>query len=336
MDAEFNDKCILLRSFVWVTPKVIFEFSRYFQFYWTFVQALRRGTILLEFGRFVNSYFVLLHKFAEVFHGSSDWCITALRDDRTFFLIYRREYSILVALRPLQALQLIVPIMGPSRLLSIAMNGLPHHEQHQKAVHQVVSLAPRNLPSLKNLVEKLFSFIDMLKDMGFVEFKLNDKEYTGHYVCPRTFCASQIQCSVKSDRIDFEPQGDSVNKVLKVLLNSEFGTCEAKLAVVQFVIQLAVLQGKLLAAVIQFFAEMTTRAAQLEIDWMETMKSSCVTQRDNSVNFSFVGPKKCFKVRIGRKNDSSVEFNGFNESGAKKDFRTMKDVLTWVETLATL
>jgi len=103
-----------------------------------------------------------------------NWSISMLKEDGSFFIIFRRKYSLNVLLRPSNSFQITIPLWGPSNILMIPMMILPMYCNTRRVSHPVMRLHLSQLLLIKESIEEFFLDIDLLKSLGYKKYKLEE------------------------------------------------------------------------------------------------------------------------------------------------------------------
>jgi hypothetical protein len=108
---------------------------------------------------FLASSLVPLHRFYSVFTKgpvAEEWTIVGVRDDSSFYLIYRRAHSMNVVLRRSYMFEVIIPSVGCSKQLEIPLESFVKNPHGTKLSHIALKLHVNQLDEFRQRIERYF------------------------------------------------------------------------------------------------------------------------------------------------------------------------------------
>lgn len=325
------------------TPQINFSFSRHVQLKRYLQTILRSGSITFLFGSFLNSSFIPLQHFSNVFTGdpsNQKWSITDLCDDGSFFLIFQREMSINFMVRPAQMFQLIIPSIGKSKFLQIPLESLPILSHLAKLSHPTWKLHMNQLDEFKNAIEKFFHFRYLLGEVGFRQFVSNGQEVYSPFMVNIPYV--NIVCYIRPDKIEFDteipekvetPEVDIANNIKK-LLNFQFGDVETQILAIKFVKNIVAFDQRFVGFVMMLLAKLIEKTKELKFLWRATFESSAVMPEENKVVFNLSTEHGTSCVEIDRREgDLNPEIIGSSKSGNVMRIKSLRELFRWIQSI---
>ncbi|OHS98749.1 hypothetical protein TRFO_08763 [Tritrichomonas foetus] len=319
------------------TPHINFSFSHHVQLKQHLDSILRSGSISFLFGSFLNSSFVPLQYFYKTFMGDekSNWSVTALRDDGSFFLIFQREMSINFMVRPAQMFQLIIPSIGKCQVLQIPLEAMPKFCHLTKLSHTTLKLHLSQLIDFKHSIERFFNFRELLGKIGFASFRSNGHEVYSPFPVEVPFV--NISCYIRPTKIEFEADGADVElaKNIKIVLNYSFLDVDIQILMIRFIINILAFHQKFVDFIVQFMAKMTEKTQELSLDWNKTLELSAVLLSEQKVILNFTTTRQdVFFVEISQQEGEIIPLIvGIDKLGAETKFKSLKELTRWVDNL---
>lgn len=317
-----------------ITPQINFSFSKYVQLKRYLENILKSGTITFLFGSFLNSSFVPLQHFSNVFTGdpnNRNWSITGLCEDESFFLIFQREMSINFMLRPSQMFQLIIPPIGKSKVLQIPLESLPILCHLAKLSHPTWRLHMKQLDAFKIAIERFYHFRKLLGEVGFGQFVSNGQEVYSPFMVDIPYV--KITCYIKPDKIEFETEGPDIEiaKNIKTLLNHDFCDVETQILAIRFVRNLVSFDQRFVGYVLVFIAKMVDKSKDLRISWKATFESSPVLFEENKVLFNLCTDHGTSHIEFDRREgNANPEIIGCSKNGNIR-IKSTRELFKWIE-----
>jgi hypothetical protein len=188
------------------------------------------------------------------------------------------------------------------------------------------------LDEFKNIIEMFFKCRDELVEIGFVGFRLSDGELTATH--PKGPGSVRVRCILKDLNAGFEVDGEGdLAKPVRHLLTHEFGPPLVQIAVARFVIGLFDCESKFLAVVVQFLGAMVARSNDLDSDWGQSMAESTVIAAEHRAVLQIAAVCASLSVEFRKTpGERQIEILAIDEDGAGAKFKTVKDLLRWVDS----
>jgi hypothetical protein len=321
-----------------ITPQVHFQFGRDIAIRRFLVHLVKTRQIRTYFGSFLNTAFIPLHRLWTVFcEGTkrADWSVDALRDDRSFFLIYQRIHSANLVLKPSQVFQMIVPTIGRSTLLQIPLGALARCRHTANLSHVTLKLNMTELDQFKGIVEDFFGWRDRLVDLGFTGFRLSEGELGCTH--PRNIGSLRVRCLLRKTSAVFEVDGEGdLPRAMRTLVGIDFGSTDHQIGVIGFLLSLFDFEPRLLAMVVQLIIAIAARATTFGVDWGESMTQSKASPADGTAMVRIVGDKTSFTTEFTRATgDRPIEVIATDAGGSRAKCKNMKTLTKWIDALGT-
>ena len=330
-------------------PHIMFQFSRYVPLKQHLENILRSGTISFLFGSFLNSSYAPLQHFSEIFKDNeynadchdqkkSNWTISALRDDGSFFLIFQKEMSINFMLRSAQMFQLIIPSAGKCKILQIPLESLPKFCHIAKLSHPTMKLHMSQLTDFKEAIERFFYFRELLGKIGFENFRVNGSEVYSPF--PVTCPYLNISCHIRPTKIEFDaesPQGDQeLVQCIKTVMNYQFDEVDIQILMIRFVINILSFPKNFVEFIIQFVAKMIEKTVDLGLDWKQILDLTAVSPLKSKIIFHFATTHGAFFVEMtNSEGESHPLIVGTDKVGVETKIKSFKELIRWVGLFET-
>jgi hypothetical protein len=319
----------------WITPRIEVTLGRSIQLKQFISHLLKNRQISGYLGEFLLTSFVPLHHAYSVFcEGKNrvNWSVSVLREDRSFFVTYGRAHSVNFLLKKGLLFQVIVATKGKSSLFQIPLDALARSRDLPRMSYLTHNIQMHELGEFKKVVEQFFDCRDQLVEIGFTGFLLSDGEFSATYT--RAPGGLRLRCILKDITALFEVEGDGdIAKAVRHLLAQEFGSPLVQIAVARFTIGLFDLDPTFLAVVVHFFTAMAIRSSEMEIDWAQSMAGSAVLALEHRALVQIVADAGLLSVEFTKVvGDRALEIRAMDANGAGAKFRTVKDLVKWVDS----
>lgn len=319
------------------TPHIEIEFSRHFPINTHILNMAQQHSVNYAFGSFLNSSLIPLQYFYNLFFGkvNDEWDSTTLRDDGSFFLVYKKKYTLNMMLRPSQLFQMIIPSKGRSQILQIPLQSLPRSCLLSKLSHITYRLPLNLLDEVKTTIERFFAHRDILYALGFEPLRtLTRLTENSRVVFPYPKCVSYARISgvIKPDELAFEVEGDSeLARNIKTFLNVQVDN-KTKQQIVSFVLNLLLFDQRFVSQVMHFISHVIT--VYPIIDWTRTMEGTAIMINEDKILFSLALRNGfCLVELTQQNNDIGPDIMVYDKLGIATHYKLIKELNKYVDTI---
>ena len=152
------------------------DFARSMNISTYMTELIKSDKVVGKFGQFIETALAQLCIMHDEFEQDvkNRWSLSKLSDVSSFFLIFKRRFTMNVIWKSPQFFQVIIPMVSPSIVLQVALRGFPGFTIQKKLSHPTLKVHYSKLGAMKTKIEDFFSDRDALLKAKFYPAQKGD------------------------------------------------------------------------------------------------------------------------------------------------------------------
>jgi hypothetical protein len=289
-----------------------------------------------DFGPFLNWSFFPFYRLYSIFlkgRCGMEWSITGTRTDLPFSLVYRKLYSLHLYLKTRETFQLVVPSIGRTAILSIALYAFAQVPCSPNPNCCVFQVSTECLSYLKTIVEFFMTAKEGLEEIGFTDFRMMN----GRFVCSKAKINGSlvVNCQLEPYQLSFWAIGDDETvQVMEAVLNMPSSCIRDQLYGVRLVAALVDFDIGFIHLALRFAAELRNINPAMELDWRQSLAKTSVQIRKRKVSFRLIFARGSARVELMHMSGMArSRIVAWNQSGVMTRLGSLELLLEWVNHL---
>ena len=273
-----------------VIPKVRSQFIPYINVNENICSLLPTYQLVFPFASFLSSRFLLLSRLRNMisnYKSPDDWTIFGLRTETSFFVVYKKKYSINFMVRTSQKFQVVLPSFSVGSFLQVPLHYFPDCQNFKS--HFILNIHISKITELLKIIEKFIGLYEYLQALGFSDFKLSEdyKEVEGYL--KRKNSQYLIKCYISTNDINFvyeekkqQVSSNAFNETLKNYLNFDFGGVTKKVhtKAIFFILSVLNFDDKVAKFFLNFIKVLFKNIKYMNINWEESINLSKIIPKE--------------------------------------------------------
>lgn len=297
---------------------------------------------------FLSSTFLQIQAFYKVFckYPDDDFLTTNIRNDGSFYLVYKKKYSLNVTFKPSQVFQIIIPSIGPSMLLQIPTSRFSRfrkptttRQRPQSAphlTHASLILTVDQLQEFKNSIEWFFTDRDKLSNLKFSKFKyVADKIILECRAPLPTPYWISLDSQINKDGITLSvlriDETKNYLKTIDAIFKMKFSTRDLVYKMLDFMMAAIQMKGPLAVKFFNCIWMLINSPLSASVDWEKAFDRSSVLEDRSTISFQLVlKDGHNFMIHITECSNNAENVVIYHSQGVVASVTNLAELTNWL------